>query len=537
MSRILERELKAREILEKAFEGVCPNVLKNPYIPHFPLPTQAIFLGMHQSERWRGRVFRALYGGAAGGGKSEALLMGAAQYAWKYSEFAGIVFRRTYTDLAQPGALMDRALEWWLPRRVAWDGTNKIFRFPSGAKVAMAYLKGPNDHLRYQSAAYHYTAWDELTQWGTPRQYEYVGLSRVRRLEGSTIPLRTLAASNPGGPGHIWVMRMFVGGVDPVTGEEIKPEYPYVPARIEDNPFLDKGAYIESLSRLHPTVRDQLLKGDWHAREPGDYFRSEWFGPLLDPEENCFDDSECVRVRWWDLAASERPDAKRTAGVLMARHINGVRVIEHAVAFRATPGKRDDLIVKQARIDGPNVYVGIEIEPGSGGLAQFYALEKRLKGLGFKVVGAKPREQLKDERDAYLMREPNTLAAKAARADPVASCLERGYQRRGECPDTGSPWWGLDRGKALREQRDGIRLFYGPWVRDYLTELESFPDIDLCDYVDATSGAWAWLEIHGKRLQKPPVVPKKQKVGKNQFDMHPEEREELKKRERLYKPL
>jgi phage terminase large subunit-like protein len=479
-----DREARARAELLAAFESVCPHVVGNPFIPHWPTPPQQFFLGLHRQHGAQSRVFQALYGGAAGGGKSDALLMGAAQYV-HCPEFAGIMFRRTHTDLAQPGALMDRAMSWWLPAGATWDGINKIFKFPSGAKVAMAYLHKPNDHLRYAGA-----------------EYQFTGIARVRRPQGSTIPLRTLSTSNPNGPGFLWVKQRFVGGEDPETGKPIKPAHPYVPARIHDNPFLDREAYIAGLQMLHPTVRAQLLEGDWRARDPGDYFRAEWFGPLLDPELDTWASGDCVRVRWWDLAASEKPGSAFTAGVRMARHRSGVRAVEHCRAFRATPGKRDDLIVQTAQADGRGVIVGLEIEGGSGGPAQFYALEKRLKSLGFRVVGARPRAELTDAEGKVLYRNSSADSSKAARADPVASCLERGHQRRGECPDTGGSWWGLDRHTPVHLQKDGIRLFAGPWTQAYLDVIEGFPDGDTCDEVDASSGAWAWLEAHpvGVRL-------------------------------------
>jgi len=522
-----ELEAEAQAQIAGAFEAACPNVLGNPYIPHWPLPAQAMFLGLHQTHRTGGRVFQALYGGAAGGGKSDALLMAAAQFAWKFPEFAGIMFRRTFTDLAQPGALMDRALEWWRPAGVSWDGTNKIFRFPSGAKVAMAYLKNPDDHTRYQGAEYQLVAWDELTQWPNARAYEYVGLSRVRRPAGSSIPLRTLAASNPGGPGHNWVMAKFVGGLDPVTGATLEPEHPYVPARIQDNPYLDRDAYVEGLEMLHPTVRAQLLDGDWRARDPGEYFRAEWFGPLLDPETDAWPSSDCLRVRWWDLAASEKPGACHTAGVRMARHRSGVRAVEHCRSFKATPGKRDDLIVQTAKGDGRSVVVGIEIEPGSGGVAQFHALEKRLRLAGFRVAGARPRAELTDAESRTMIRAPSSSNAKAARCDPVASCLERGYQRRGEGEDTGGQWWGIDEGRAPSEQADGIRLFAGPWTQAYLDVLESFPDGDRLDEADATSGAWAYLEAHALGSRIPAARSTRRIPAAELANVHPADRPDV----------
>ena len=78
-------------------------ILENPWIPHEPTPKQAEFLLMPDLE--------VLFGGSAGGGKSDALLMAALQYV-DVPGYAAILFRRTYTDLSLPGALMDRAHEW-----------------------------------------------------------------------------------------------------------------------------------------------------------------------------------------------------------------------------------------------------------------------------------------------------------------------------------------------------------------------------------------------------------------------------------------
>lgn len=527
-----EREAVARAGMLKAFDAVCPGVYGNPYIPHWPHPPQAMFLGLHLIYP-TSQVFQALYGGAAGGGKSDALLMSLAQFAWKHGEFQGIAFRRTFSDLALPGAIMDRAMAWWKPRGVAWNGDTKTFTFPSGARVSFGYLQDPSDHLRYQGAEFHQTCWDELTQFPLRSQFDYVGISRVRRREGCTIQLRTLGASNPGGPGHEWVKAKFVG--DSVA--KVPAELPgcFVPARIRDNPSLDRQSYLAGLAHLHPTIRAQLEDGDWRAREPGDYFRSEWFGPLLDPAVDVWPSRDCIRIRWWDLAASEKQDAARTAGVRMVRHRSGVRAVEHCRAFRATPGKRDDLIVQTAQADGHGVVVGLEIEGGSGGPAQFEALSKRLRGMGYRVVGARPRvggPELTNGEKAHMLRQPTNAIGKAGRADPVASCLERGYQRRGECPNTGGPWWGADEGQPTTHQRDGIRLFAGPWTSEYLDELEGFPSGPRCDMVDATSGAWAWLEAHPAGTQEAPSPRPKPYEGRDAIDLHPEEREELEARSR-----
>ena len=489
-----------------AINAICPHIVDNPFVPHLPLPAQAVALGEHM-ETFREQpdeLFELLYGGAAGGGKSDWLLMAAAQYT-HVPDFNGVLIRRTYKQLSQPGALMDRAMKWWNKNNgVHWNGSDKMFTFPSGARVKMAYHGTPADDENFQGAEYQFAGYDELTHWPDPSAYEWISLSRLRREAGSPIPLRSLATANPGGKGHLWVKARFVGSHDLVSGEYIPAPCRYLPARIIDNPYLDRKAYIKSLMKLHPTVRKQLLDGDWSAREPGDYFRVEWFGPLLDPITHGWDSADKLSVRWWDLAASEREDACNTAGVLMSRHRNGVRAIEHCNSFKATPGKRDDKIVSQAVLDGREVIVGLEIEPGSGGITQYLAIEKRLRSQGYRVVGARPKAMTKAE-ELTMVRAPSSENGKLSRCDPVSSCLERGWQRRGEGEDTMGEWWGLDVGRAPHEGRDGIRMFVGPWTQALVDVLEGVGEKDnRMDEADAISGAWSYLEAHpfGQRLAR-----------------------------------
>lgn len=516
-----EREELARRAFLEAFDQVCPGIVGNPFIPQWPTAQQAIFLSLHQKGRTSERVFEALYGGSAGGGKSSALLMALAQYA-HHRDYAGLAFRRTLTELEQPGALLDRAKEWWIPAGVKYNAQKHSFQFPSGAKVQFAYLEHSTDHLRYQGAEYQLVAWDELTQWETDDAYKYVSLSRVRRNITSSVPLRALSTANPGGPGHEWVRTRFV---DPETRIA-----DFVPAKIQDNPHVDQATYIQGLQYLHPTLREQLLLGNWEAREPGDYFRREWFGPLLEGE--LWPAEDCIRVRWWDLAASEKESAARTAGVRMARHRSGVRAIEHAVAFRRTPGPRDELIFQTAQADGHSVTVGIEIEPGSGGIAQFLALEARLKAKGYRVVGARPGSDMEGDEALLIARASGNMASKAGRAAPVASCLERGFQRRGDPgSDPASSFYGLDAKLPVVLQRDGLRLRAGPWTAEYLSEVEGFPDGATCDLVDATSGAWNYLETRSSAFRRPPELPTKAQQGAPE-NIHPEDRDRESSRRR-----
>jgi len=125
------------------------------YCPHDPTPKQAEFLALDCLE--------ALYGGAAGGGKTDALLMAALQHV-HVPGYAALLLRRTYADLALPGAIMDRAKSWLRPKGIHWDEKNKRFTFPSGATLTFGYLDTEQDRYRYQGAELQFIGFDELTQ-------------------------------------------------------------------------------------------------------------------------------------------------------------------------------------------------------------------------------------------------------------------------------------------------------------------------------------------------------------------------------------
>ena len=149
----------------------------------------------------------------------------------------------------------------------------------------------------------------ELVQ-HTEFSYRYL-FSRLRRLEGSDLPLRMRATSNPGGRGHEWVKNRFL--------KESSPDRVFIPARLEDNPYLDQAAYIASLSELDPITRAQLLAGDWEAYEGG-RFRREWFRSYeyrdgryyLRGQPEAVISGHCSVFVTVDLAASEKTAADYT---------------------------------------------------------------------------------------------------------------------------------------------------------------------------------------------------------------------------------
>jgi hypothetical protein len=202
----------------------------------------------------------AFYGGAAGGGKSDALLMAALQY-MDVPGYAALLLRRTYVELSKADSLIPRSHEWLAGTDARWNEQRKTWTFPSGATLEFGHVETEADRHKYQSAAYAFIGFDELTSF-TESQYEYIAFSRQRRRKALAeigVPIRVRSASNPGGVGHGWVSRRFI--------TQRKPSVVFVPARVQDNPGLDVDDYIASLSQLSDTLRRQLLEGDWNAAE------------------------------------------------------------------------------------------------------------------------------------------------------------------------------------------------------------------------------------------------------------------------------
>jgi len=387
-------------------------------------------------------VREAFYGGAAGGGKSDGILMAALQYV-DVPGYHALLLRRTYADLALPEALMSRAQEWLGGSDAHWSSTDKTWTFPSKATLTFGYLATEVDKYRYQSSAFQFIGFDELTQF-TDTQYEYL-FSRLRRLQGTDVPLRMRSASNPGGIGHDWVKQRFI--VEGLSMGRV-----FVPAKLDDNPHLDQDEYRESLANLDPITRAQLLNGDWTARTSGGMFRSEWFeivGEAPAPSR---------RVRFWDLAATAEKAGKDpdwTVGALVCFY-NGIYHVEDIRRVRTTPGGVEALIKQTAVLDRARrpspVAIRIEQEPGSSGVntIDHYAREVLV---GYDFLGRL------------------ATGAKEERARPVSSAAEAG----------------------------NIRLVEGAWIGDFLDELDAFPNSAHDDQVDALSGAVSELRARRDR--------------------------------------
>jgi hypothetical protein len=249
-------------------------VLRNPWIPKelhgkpFPSIPQGIFLA-HPAEE-------VMYGGAAGGGKSTAGLAGALQYV-DVPGYNALILRRTFPMLNLPGGLIPMSQEWLSGRRVHgreadYNAGEHRWTFPSGATLSFGFLDNYADVFKYQSAQFQYIDFEELTQF-QETMYLYM-FSRLRRVESLPVPLRMRSQTNPGGIGHGWVKKRWniVGhrGSHVVT-EDGKLRV-FIPAKLSDNPGLDKDQYRRQLARLDDVTRRQLEDGDWDVAQDDNVF-------------------------------------------------------------------------------------------------------------------------------------------------------------------------------------------------------------------------------------------------------------------------
>ena len=207
-----------------------------------------------------------LYGGAAGGGKSYAMLVDPLRYAHRAAHRA-LILRRSMPELRE---LIDKSRELY-PK--AFPGckyreVEKMWNFPSGAKIEFGFLERDADVYRYQGQAYSWIGFDEITHLPTEFSWNYLA-SRLRTTDSEITPYMRCTA-NPGGVGAHWVKKRYIDPCVPDTSFEGADGLTrkFIPARLEDNPYLaEDGRYEQMLKALPATQRKQLLEGNWDVNE------------------------------------------------------------------------------------------------------------------------------------------------------------------------------------------------------------------------------------------------------------------------------
>lgn len=216
-------------------------------------------------------TFEVVYGGARGGGKTDASLGDFAQHARAYGGAAkGLFVRRTRVALEPT---IERARELYLPLGAEWRQQRSLFRWPSGAVLYFRYLDKDADADAFQGHDYSRVYVEELTQFADPSPVDKLKAT-LRSAAGAPTGFR--ATCNPGGPGHTWVKARYIDPgpwtvfeerfENPFDGSRIRLGRVFIPAKLTDNPKL-LAADPLYVAKLQQSGSAQLvrawLEGDW----------------------------------------------------------------------------------------------------------------------------------------------------------------------------------------------------------------------------------------------------------------------------------
>lgn len=422
----------------------------------------------------------AIYGGAAGGGKTWALLVEPLRHV-SNGKFRCVCFRRTTKQIRVSGGLWDKSGDIYRPLAGTSKETTLEWVFKSGMKIQYAHLEQESNIYDWQGSEIPLIMFDELTHF-TAKQFFYL-LGRNRSLSGITGYIR--ATCNP--EKKSWVRVFIDWWIDKKTGfpikersgilrwfirdgdsfiwgdskDDLKKQYgddclpksvTFIYAKIYDNQILLKKdpGYLANLKALSRIDREQLLDGNWNV-EPsaGMFFRKSWF-EIIDGYS-----AQGIRkiVRCWDRAATEvregdsEAESKNpdwTAGVKLAQMKDGTFLILDIIRERISSLKVQNLTLRTAKNDGVGVTVKIFQDPGSAGV---YESDNYIRLLaGFNIVKEK------------------IMVNKQTAAKPASAQAEAG----------------------------NIKILKGPWNDDFLNEIQNFPE-GHDDQVDAFTGAFNYL--------------------------------------------
>jgi predicted phage terminase large subunit-like protein len=418
------------------------------------------------------RASVAIYGGAAGSGKTTALLLEPLFHV-DNPKFRGVIFRRTVPQIKLPGGLWDTSNDIYTAVNGSPNSTYLEWTFPSGAVLKLAGMELENNRFDHQGAQYAFIGWDELCHF-EEAQFWYL-MSRCRSVSGIAGYIR--ASCNP--DADSFVRRFIDWWIDPDTGFPIKersgvlrwfvrdgdilhwantraelvkmfgPESEpktatFIPANVRDNKILleTDPSYLANLKALPNVERMQLLEGNWNVRPAaGSYFRREWFTTVESPPPP---EEVLLRCRFWDRAATERrpgndPDA--TVGLLLSKTRAGIYHIENVRRMWATPHQVEASMLSCARSDPPGTIVAFAQDPGSAGVNEAQAAARML--------------------DGFNVRFATVTGDKETRAKAISAQAEAG----------------------------NVRIVRGLWNEEFIRELEGFPVAKHDDCVDALSGA------------------------------------------------
>ena len=289
-----EQRLKTeQEVLKKATEKTTSKVVTEDELESTTMSLQETLKNskviFHANEGPQTDFLAAgekdvLYGGAAGGGKSYAMIIDPLRNCHRKAHRA-LILRRSMPELRE---MIDKSRELY---PLAFPGAKfkeveKLWNFPSGAKVEFGFLERDADVYRYQGQAYSWIGFDEITHLPTEFSWNYLA-SRLRTTDPE-IQTYLRCTANPGGVGSHWVKKRYIQpsnhntsflGMDGLTRK-------FIPAKLADNPYLaEDGVYEQMLKSLPPIQRRQLLEGNWDVAEGAAFVEFDPLTHVITPFE------------------------------------------------------------------------------------------------------------------------------------------------------------------------------------------------------------------------------------------------------------
>ncbi len=426
----------------------------------------------------------AIYGGAAGGGKTWSLLLEPLRHIGN-KDFGAVIFRRIIPEITKEGALWDEAGNIYPLLDGKKNQNEHFYLFPLGAKISFAHLQYEDSIVEWRGAQIPLIEFDQLETF-TAKQFFYM-LSRNRSTSGVRPYIRATCNPEPGWladflawwidkdgyaiPERSGVIRWMVRENDITywsdTSEELARQHPnstpksvtFILSTVFDNQILlqkDPG-YLSNLQALSFVDRERLLGdrrrgGNWKI-EPaaGKIFNKAWF-EIVDtlPAGIKF------FVRFWDFAATKKQigtekkskDPDFTASVKMGI-LGDIICIVDCTNEQMGPAQADTAMTNTAAQDGKRTKVRWEEEGGASGKRDSYRIATMLK--------------------EYDARGILSRGDKITRAKPLAAQALAG----------------------------NVKLLRGAWNDEFLTQMHGQPDLPHDDIMDASSGAYE--ELTGKR--------------------------------------
>lgn len=444
-----------------------------------------------------------IYGGAAGGGKTFGLLLEPLRHK-NNKNFNAVIFRKDYTQVTAPGGLWDSSRKIYCYVKGCFPlKTPKLhWIFKSGATINFAHLGNDEDCLSWQGSQVTMIGFDELTHFS---EYQFFYMLSRNRTDSGVAPY-VRATCNP--DADSWVAEFIKWWIDQDTGYPI-PErsgkvrwmarlneviywfdtrqgaidaaiengmdyekavimaksVTFIASTLQDNKILMKNdpGYMANLMALALVERERLLFGNWKIKAAAGLMFKRTKVNMLE----VLPTDVILWARGWDLAAtSEDEDGEPayTAGVLIGKRKNGRYIVADVINRRLDSAEVRELIKMTCIADKAKygrVITRLPQDPGQAGKAQAQSFLKFLSGFAVKIL-------------------PES-GDKVTRAEPFSA-----------------QWLGLE-----GMDKGNVDILAADWNEMYFNQLESFPQSQFKDMVDASSSAFSEIE-NGWTYSAPP---------------------------------